>query len=660
MLGNYLNPQKQSRGPVIPTNSTVVPNDIPSDPRIVDKFSMVSSAQDYTQRRADRQFRLVNPVPELGGISGDDGKSGWPAELAVLDGTLEKTADLGADKVFLQQKVGAPLNMVAVDPQTGKAITNSVDKIYGGDMFRAGTFKGIEDFMKGPSGTTEAFMPIDSGMSLLSGTSTDMKHSNMAPAFRPGAHRATGNEDLKNARVEMFTGTSSDYSTWFAKKEVARDFNPARAIKPAAITQLRDTEQRVIDSLGANRSRDNFKTPIKPIQVLPVNTDLIEVKSKNFNQLYPNKRIEESDGRATGGRQITGEYAKVNPMGFHRAPLPVEGRETLGNRSVTTAGASVVSPQLRDVSRASEYTNDWMGVPSSGVKRYNGDSGMAAVADTDTVQRRNDIVTLPMMSADVRQRVRAMDSEYLMRDTEKGIAENYVRPADSARGFTDRDGVAAPSVTLKDLIDTTGLSGTHGYKSNQASGMYQELDVTAPMTLKAVNSETSYTAPMFKNKGFGVRQHGIQDWQTLKQNLSKEHYGGAKSAVNRTMSYDAAVTAVTDRSMTNDYERARGNIREVGTSRDTMVDLKEHISAEGRSHGVQASYDPFYTDASVELRDEVSVDPERVFPNAREIDTVYADLGENGRTVVSYETENDRLDPATVVPNTDLYPHLAK
>lgn len=663
MLGNYLNPQKQSRGPVVPTDSTVAPNDIPSDQRVVDKFSAVSSANDFVQRKADRKFRLLNPVPLTGGIAPDDGKSGYPADLSVLNMTLEKTSRLGADIVYPQQKEGAPVNMFAVDPQTGKKVQSSFDKIYGGDMFRSGNFKGIDDFIKSPNGddqVVEAFMPVDSNVSLLSGTSIDMKHANMVPAFRPGAHRATGNEELKSSRLEMFTGIASDYSTWIPKQEVAKELNPGRAIKPAAITELRDTEKRVIDSLGSNRSRDNFKTPTKPIAVLPMNTDLIQIKPKTFNELYPSKAIQESTGRATGGKFITGESANVSALGFRRDPLPVEGRDVVGNRSVVTGNALMVSPQLRDVSRASETKNMYMGIASSGVKRYDTEMGANAFSGTDTVQRRNDIVTLPMMAPDVQRSRRAMDSEFLMRDPEKGIAETYMRPADSAKGFRERKGVVAPSVTLKDLVDTSELAGKHGYKSSQQSGMYSELDVTAPMTLKAVNSETTYTAPMFKNKGFGVRQHGIQDWQTLKQGLAKEHYGPAKSAVNRIMSYDAAVTSITDRSLQMDYQRARGNIREVGINRDTTIELKDHLTTEVQNHGVQSSYEPFYTDASVELRDEIMKDPERVFPNGREIDTTYADVGQSEKTLVSYEAENDRLDSSIVVPNTDLYPHLAK
>jgi hypothetical protein len=344
----------------------------------------------------------------------------------------------------------------------------------------------------------------------------------------------------------MFTG-SAEFGTWKPKTEVASRLNGARKIKPAAITELLDTQQRVVDSMGANRSRDNFNTPFKVEQVLPMNTDLVEMPTKGFNELYPNKRIQESDGRANTGKVISSSRTETEAMGFHRAPVSVYARQAMGNRSIETGSSLVPLPDVRDVSATQEHGNNWTGVPT-GSKRYDGASGSNAVRDTDTVQRRNDVFTLPERIADVRQSQRAIDPNFLLRDPEKGKEEGYLRPADGASGFRNRN-VDAPSVTLKDLVDTTGLAGKHGYKSAQSSGMYKEMDVTAPMTLKARTSETTYVAPMFKNKGFGVRQHGIQDWKTLKETLHSEYYGGAKSAVNRSISHDTVVTSMVDRSL---------------------------------------------------------------------------------------------------------------
>jgi hypothetical protein len=83
------------------------------------------------------------------------------------------------------------------------------------------------------------------------------------------------------------------------------------------------------------------------------------------------------------------------------------------------------------------------------------------------------------------------------------------------------------------------------------------------------------------------------------------------------------------------------------------------LEVQGRSHGVETSSEVFVNDVEIELKDEVVVAEDRIFPNSREDNVVYATLGENERALTNFEVENTRLDPDLVVPNT-LYPHLKK
>jgi hypothetical protein len=341
--------------------------------------------------------------------------------------------------------------------------------------------------------------------------------------------------------------------------------------------------------------------------------------------------------------------------------LNPDGRESVGNRSNTTAYPVILAPQVREIPATEVLNNAWISGPVSLQRNQNSEFAHQAASNTDdtTMLRRQEVWSPVWNTPDMTRAGQApLQGTLIFRGTDKDVAQDYMNPASTSRGFTGRDGVDAPPATMKDTLDVSGIAGTYGITSDMpARGAYEQSTVDAPLTMKALNSDTEYLAPGIRNRGFGIRQHGIQDWTTLKETLLTDHFGPAQSIVQRNATRDAAWEDSTDRTQETKYSMPVNIIREEGMNRCAEVQLKQEYNAARTEHGMVPSAQIFACE-EVALKDERNVNT-RMYGNIKANQTDRAGIGLTNRVVVDNTAINSRLDPSTVV-TSDLYPFLNK
>lgn len=654
VLGSYLNKDKQPR---TPRNlaSTVAPNDIPSGNLVIEN-SMGQVVDDYILRKATQARSTVKADTNNVFPSASDDTAGWPAPLGVVQQTLENggTGFDSASYQYEQNKSNLGRGMAPLDPQTGQIQMKNAAEVLSGPMFRQANFKGATEFL-----TQEDAKRMGVNISPLTGLPMDPTHANMQPHWTPGAHRTGVTDEMASSRLEQFTGVSEEYSTFSAKHETPATWNGPQDIKPAYITDATDTQSRAEVDLRA--SKDYLKPDGTDQRVTRMAPNEVEIRAKTMQEMFPSLNIQETAGRA-GLSKANGGRADAPAMIYRRPQLDPTGRDAVGNRSIQTGFPVMQTPSVREGPSTEVQQTNWYGAKVSLQRDGNKESAHTAAinADDATVARRQEVYSPAWMTPDtVRAGKAPLQGTVIYRGTDKGIEKSYTTPADGSSGFISREGFTAPDATFKDTLDVSNHAGKYGMTSDGPTrGAYVNSTVDAPMTMKAVNSDAKYIAPGVRNRGFGIRQHGIQDWTTIKETLLAPYYGNAQSHVTAPASQEASWETATDRTQEVKYTMPVTNINEMGVSRCAEVDLKNEYNAARTEHGVVNSAENFECE-TVALREENIASGKRMYGNTKATRQDRPGIGLLNRVLVDNTAVNPRMDPSTVVTN-DMFPFLNK
>jgi hypothetical protein len=580
LVGNFLNIKKSA------TPATISASDIPSTHRVVKDYSMAESARAYTQALADKKAGPGEPfLFEQYDLESDQ----LPFELEgnVAAGNLA-SGNTALGKTAAGKTAAGNLasgNLASGKTAAGKIVADPAVQ-FDDSIFQDVEFKGIGPSFREPGASFR----------------------DTAPSFRPGAHRTEPSEIQKNMRLEAFTGTASEFDTWMQRREVRAVVNPAEKTKKAGIMEARETRSRVENSLKA-RAEFDFVTPVDAQRDPRMAQGEVQIKPKNFNQLYPNQRITESAGRVNAGRLVLGEFAKHEPMNHHVAPLPERNlRDTLPGRGAATGNAVLGAPTS---SFSTTAQNSWVG-GARGENVYG-----VLLDDPGTEDRlttmRHEVPNLPGTNPVVRQEKPAAAPRFVTRGTFKtrpGETE-YVRPKTGEGAFPTRSGILPPGMTLKDFVSVSELAGQHGVQSNEKQPMYT--DVHAPLTMKELSTQAHYVPAGGKDAGHGIRSHGIQSWATLKEIFSEAQHA----------------------------PRHRVGVEQQPT-RDAEKKVKFEVVVENTPAGHVEPEDPRFGDTKVALKAEERNAFERT-PMPRSDQNTWATGGAESRSLVSHVAENDRV-----------------
>lgn len=552
--GHFLNKDGKAGRPQAVKEAVVASNDKPDGALIYESNRKSKIDQDTLLRGVAKQekrmqymFPLDHDKPQTVRPSVEGEPSGNVAPFDYSGGVDDsQAARFQAQRATLLQKNDT--TVTPIDPSTGQPTIKKEEDVFGGPMFRSFAFKGP---------VIEEFASVGAPVSSLAGIPMDPVHNNMQPNFK-GSNRREGLSEAGLTRLENFTGMSAGVTSYDIKQERPAVWNGPQDIKPVELSGMGSNLYDRAQFAMADNSVNAYVSPIHQYKDTPMDMNAVRIAPKTLEERDPNnaKRVIES-GQMPQSRVVQGLRASIPQTIRKFDPLSVHAQQSLPSRGAITQQSMVPRPSVRENKLTTmNVETSYMG-PAVSQNRGYGRDQMYDAYDArmdDAVFKKNETFTprLGVPSGNGGAKAPAATGVYMMNETEKGKLQTYIQPGFDGRGQRNQN-VDAPDVTLKDMLDVSGHSGKIN-RTDRTTGAYTEIDMDAPMTHKAMNSEVNYITPGLRDRGQGIRQHGVLDWTTAKEMLTDGTRAGApKSLVPAHMSYEGIFEHFTDRTMESGY-----------------------------------------------------------------------------------------------------------
>lgn len=541
-LGYQLNKDgKQNRS--LNQNIIVSPNRIPSGSVIYDS-NRVAEVDNYVRnlaaaKHADKVRQLFpldydKPI----NIYPDDSQSDGSGCHVNLSGGLDAAGDKFSRNVA--QGISTNINIAAYNPETGHPFETTAANVDSSPMFRPAAFQ--------QQRTLEFTGPV----SLLTDSPLDMTHANMNPMFGKMVRQPGVSNDNTQVLLERYTGvpSSEDQGTYSMKREVLNPLpsnpeNPQRA----NIQQVSDLYERAAFFVKPSHE---YQTPVKSFRDLPMKSD-VRIMPLSIDQVRGALRKQFT----YSGVMIPGQKGSTRPMmpnlRKNRWDLLKETKaeDLLPGRSVMQGSSINVIPTVRNVLATQVAESNYMAPPTHWKKMTNTSSDMYKAQMEDQVTRRMEPFT-PGFGVAHGGNKGPNTGVYMMRDPEKGFANERQGQPHQNIGPVLRNNVTAPDPTLRDTLaeNTVGSINMQGMKNNTA---WKNANLRLDPTNKAMNSDNPYRGLPHKNLGMGNRKHKIEPWVTTKETTEFSQQGNPKGATPAHMSYDAVFEMDTNKEVETDH-----------------------------------------------------------------------------------------------------------